>query len=100
MFIAMNRFTVNSEYEQAFVSMWEERDSYLDGVRGFLKFHLLRGEEKEGATVYATHTMWSSETDFHNWIKSDEFKKAHQGQKPKPEFFAAPPKLEMFAAVI
>lgn len=100
MFIAMNRFTIKNKYEQAFVSMWKERDSYLDEVEGFVSFHLLRGGDEEGATVYATHTMWSSEADFRNWVNSEQFKKAHQGQKPDPEFFAAPNKLELFAAVI
>ena len=100
MFIAMNRFTVKNECEQAFVLMWKQRDSYLDGVEGFLSFHLVRGEEHEGTTLYATHTMWSSEEDFHNWVKSAAFKKAHQNLKPKPEYFAAPTKLELFTAVV
>lgn len=100
MFIAMNRFTIKNEHQHAFVSMWKERDSYLNDVDGFVSFHLLRGEEGKDTTVYATHTVWSSEADFHNWTKSEAFKKAHRGLKPNPEYYAAPAKLELFSAVI
>ena len=31
MFIAINRFAVKLEYEDAFVTLWKSRDSYLDG---------------------------------------------------------------------
>ena len=100
MFIAMNRFTVKREQEQAFVEMWQTRDSYLDGVPGFMSFYLLRGPEAEEHVTYATHTMWTEESDFHNWVKSDAFKKAHQqSQRPRPEMFAAPTKLELFNSV-
>ena len=99
MFIAMNRFTVKREQEQAFVEMWKTRDSYLDEVPGFQSFYLLRGPELEEGTIYATHTMWVDESHFHDWVKSEAFKKAHQSQRPKPEMFAAPTKLEVFNSV-
>lgn len=99
MFIAMNRFSVKREQEDAFVEMWKTRDSYLDGVPGFKSFHLLRGPEDEEHVTYATHTTWSDETDFHNWVKSEAFKKAHSSQRPRPEMFTAPTKLELFNSV-
>ena len=99
MFIAMNRFTVKREQEQAFVEMWKTRDSFLDEVPGFKSFYLLRGPEMEESIIYATHTMWVDESDFHNWVKSEAFKKAHQSQRLRPEMFAAPTKLEMFNSV-
>ena len=67
MFIAMNRFTVKREQERAFVEMWKTRDSFLDEVPGFKSFYLLRGPEMEESIIYATHTMWVDESDFHNW---------------------------------
>lgn len=99
MFIAMNRFSVKREQEEAFVKVWKTRDSYLDGVPGFSSFHLLRGPEDEESVIFATHTMWSDEAGFQNWVKSEAFKKAHQGQRPRPEMFAAPTKLELFNSV-
>lgn len=100
LFIAMNRFTVKLSCEDAFVTMWKSRDSYLEEVPGFISFHLLRGPASEDAVIYATHTMWASEEDFRNWVKSDEFRKAHQGMTPQPELFAAPSKLELFDSVL
>ena len=100
MFIAMNRFTVKRSYEDAFVTMWRNRDSFLGGVSGFESFNLLKGPGDEDSVIYATHTMWTTEDDFRNWTKSEAFKKAHQGMKPDPEMFAAPTKLEMFEAVL
>lgn len=100
MYIAMNRFTVKREHEQAFVTMWKTRDTYLDDVDGFGGFHLLRGPETEYDVVYATHTTWRDESSFRNWVGSEQFKKAHQGRRPEPEMFAAPPRLELFDAVI
>lgn len=100
MFIAMNRFTVKRTHEEAFVTMWKNRDSFLDDVVGFESFSLLKGPGDENNVVYATHTMWATEDDFRNWTKSEAFKKAHQGMRPDPEMFAAPAKLEMFDAVL
>ena len=100
MFIAMNRFTVKLEYEDAFVTLWKSRDSYLDGVDGFMSFNLLRGDEGDNVAVYATHTVWVDERAFRDWVKSDAFKKAHQGPRPDPAMFAEPNKMELFESVI
>lgn len=43
MFIAMNRFQVIPGEETAFQQVWRSRDTHLDGVPGFIEFHLLRG---------------------------------------------------------
>ena len=47
MFIAMNRFRVKRGAEESFEKVWLSRDSYLDGVPGFVEFHLLKGPETE-----------------------------------------------------
>jgi len=100
MFIAMNRFTVKLEYADAFVAMWKSRDSYLDGVDGFRGFELLRGEEGDNVVLFATHTVWVDERAFRKWVKSDAFKKAHQGPRPNPAMFAEPNNLELFESVL
>jgi hypothetical protein len=45
MFIAMNRFRVAKGSEAAFEQVWMSRDSHLEKVPGFVKFHLLKGPE-------------------------------------------------------
>ena len=43
MYMAMNRFRVAPGREETFLRAWRERDSYLTGVAGFLRFRLLAG---------------------------------------------------------
>jgi len=43
MFIAMNRFKVKSGSEEAFEKVWLGRETYLDGMPGFMEFHLAQG---------------------------------------------------------
>ena len=57
MFIAMNRFRVRRGSEEAFENVWQNRDSYLHRVPGFVEFHLLKGPEAEDHTLYASHTV-------------------------------------------
>ncbi len=74
MFIAMNRFRVKRGAEESFEKVWLSRDSYLDGVPGFVEFHLLKGPETEDHTLYASHTVWQSKAAFEGWTKSEEFR--------------------------
>ena len=37
MYIAMNRFTIHPDKGETFEARWRERDSFLQGVPGFLK---------------------------------------------------------------
>src|ERR1041384_6811114 len=77
MFIAMNRFRVKKGSEEAFEKVWLGRDSYLDGIPGFLEFHLLKGAEAEDHTLYSSHTVWQSKRAFEAWTKSKEFRAGH-----------------------
>ena len=77
MFIAMNRFKVKKGSEGAFEEVWNSRESYLDRMRGFVEFHLLKGPEAEDHTLYSSHTVWASKSDFEAWTKSEEFRRAH-----------------------
>ena len=43
MYIAMNRFKVRPEDQEAFKKRWLERNVYLKTVPGFVSFHLLQG---------------------------------------------------------
>ena len=63
MFIAMNRFRIAVGRESVFEDLWRQRDSQLEGVAGFREFHLLRGPTDEEATLFASHSVWSSRQD-------------------------------------
>jgi heme-degrading monooxygenase HmoA len=66
-YIAMNRFRVAPGHEADFESIWAKRKSYLDSMPGFREFHLLRGPTEEGATLYASHSVWASYGAFQTW---------------------------------
>jgi heme-degrading monooxygenase HmoA len=79
MYLTMNRFRVRPGQEAAFEAMWKTRDSHLKSVPGFVSFHLMRGEEVDGATLYASHTLWTDRDAFLAWTKSEAFRQAHKG---------------------
>jgi len=98
MFIAMNRFKVKSGSEEAFEKVWLGRETYLDGIPGFMEFHLLRGPEAENYTLYSSHTVWESKAAFQAWTTSEEFRKAHAraGNKTTGSLYLEHPKFEGF----
>ncbi|MCA9843422.1 MAG: antibiotic biosynthesis monooxygenase [Dehalococcoidia bacterium] len=80
MFIAMNHFEVEEGREQEFEELWRTRETYLDGLAGFVQFALLKGDE---AGQYISHTVWSDRDAFLAWTQSDAFRKAHGGRMPE-----------------
>jgi len=99
MYLTMNRFRVMPGQEDAFEAMWKSRDSHLKSVPGFVGFHLMRGEEVEGATLYASHTLWADREAFLAWTKSDAFRAAHKGARSSGAMYDGPPVLECFESV-
>ena len=100
MFIAMNRFKISIGSEEAFETIWRDRDSHLTGVRGFKNFNLIRGATYEDHTLYASHSTWDSETDFVNWTKSEAFRKAHKGAGDSKGIYLGHPVFEGFKVVL
>lgn len=99
-FIAMNRFKVQQANARAFEEMWQQRESYLDRMAGFVSFHLLRGPEQEDHVLYSSHTVWSSRADFEAWTRSEEFRKAHaRAGDRSARMFIGHPQFEGFEAV-
>ena len=96
MFIAMNRFKIVLGREQEFEQIWRERDSHLDNVPGFIKFHLIKGEKSEDHTLYSSHSTWKDKTDFLNWTKSQSFRDAHKGAGQHGEMYLGHPVFEGF----
>jgi heme-degrading monooxygenase HmoA len=99
MYLTMNRFKVKLGREAAFEQVWTGRDSHLTRVKGFVAFHLLKGPEKDGYRLYASHTAWESEEAFRDWTRSDAFRTAHRSAGDHGEMYLGPPELEIFESV-
>ncbi|HHZ08570.1 MAG TPA: antibiotic biosynthesis monooxygenase [Rhizobiales bacterium] len=101
MYIAMNRFKVRTGSEEAFETVWKNRDSTLAGMKGFRAFHLLRGpvNEAEGYTLFASHAVWDSEDDFRAWTRSDNFRAAHENAGRSKVLYVGRPDFEGFSVV-
>jgi heme-degrading monooxygenase HmoA len=54
MFIAMNRFKVREGREADFEASWRSRDTYIQGVEGFVAFALLKNEPMPGGHGHAS----------------------------------------------
>ena len=100
MYIAMNRFKIIKGRETEFENIWKERDSYLEGVKGFIKFHLVRGRSKDSYTLYASHSIWESENAFLNWTKSEAFRIVHKGAGQHSDIYIGHPVFEGFKVVL
>ncbi len=99
MFIAMNRFQVAPGRGKDFERVWEERDTHLNEVPGFVEFHLLKGPEEEDHTLYSSHTVWASRDHFEDWTKSEAFRKAHRDAGNNKGLYLGHPKFEGFEVV-
>ncbi|MBD3764329.1 MAG: antibiotic biosynthesis monooxygenase [Rhodobacterales bacterium] len=99
MYLTMNRFRVKPGHEAEFEAVWTGRDSQLPQVAGFVAFHLMKGPEKDGYRLYASHTMWESEDHFRDWTRSEAFRAAHRGAGGHAEMYLGPPELEAFQSV-
>ncbi len=99
MFVAMNRFQVRRGHEAEFEHVWKSRDSHLKEVPGFLTFHLLRGPEYEGYTLYTSYTQWRSREAFEAWTRSEAFRKAHANAGEHKHIYLDSPQFESFEVV-
>ena len=100
MFIAMNRFQIALGREDDFISVWKNRESYLDGVPGFMNFHLLRGATTETHTLFASHSVWESRNAFEDWTRSESFRNAHRNAGDTKGIYLGHPQLELFESVL
>ena len=100
MYIAMNRFKIVLGKENDFETLWENRNSHLDNVKGFVNFHLIKGIEKTNFTLYASHSTWDTEEDFINWTKSESFRIAHKDAGKHKDLYIGHPEFEGFKVVL
>ncbi len=95
MFVAMNHFQVVPDRSDDFERIWRERETHLDGVPGFIRFALLRGENGE----YLSHSTWASREAFEAWMNSESFRKGH-AQGSLMGMLAGPPVVGLYDAVL
>ena len=100
MYIAMNRFSIVPGRETEFETLWQDRETHLEQVPGFLDFHLVRGEKQDTSTLYASHSTWESKADFLNWTKSEAFRQAHKNAGENDDLYIGHPVFEGFDVVI
>lgn len=99
-YIAMNRFKVGKDDTAAFELMWQQRESYLNRMPGFVTFHLLRGPEVDDHVLYASHTTWETRAHFEAWTVSEEFRRAHaRAGTGGPRLYLGHPQFEGFESV-
>ena len=99
MFIAMNRFTVALENAADFEQMWLSRESRLHEFPGFVEFHMLKGPEKDGQILYASHTVWDDEKYFTDWTQSPQFHEAHARAGKARKLYEGAPQFEGFRMI-
>ena len=86
--------------EKDFEDVWKNRDTHLADVPGFKTFNLVKGEEKNDHTLYASHSIWNSKDDFWNWTKSEAFKLAHKDAGQHKDLYIGAPDFEGFEKVL
>jgi heme-degrading monooxygenase HmoA len=99
MFIAMNRFRVKKGCEKDFEQVWLSRDTHLNGVPGFVEFHLLKGPELDDYTLYSSHSVWQSRATFEAWTKSEAFRRAHRDAGHNKPLYLDHPQFEGFEVI-
>lgn len=96
MFVAMNHFRVVEGKEEEFEQVWKARETYLEGVPGFVRFALLRGDDRG---EYISHSTWMSREAFIDWTNSEAFTAGHR-QGSLMGVLAGPPQLKVYEAVV
>ena len=96
MFVAMNNFKVAPGKEGDFETVWRERQSYLNGVPGFVQFALLRADAQG---EYISHSTWQNRDAFIAWTQSEAFVQGHR-QGSLMGIVDGPPQLKTYEALI
>ena len=96
MFIAMNKFQIVSGREGDFERIWKERETYLQGVAGFVQFALLKSDSP---SEYVSHSTWENREAFMAWMQSPAFAAGHR-QGSLAGVLEGPPRVSTYEAII
>ncbi len=97
MYIVINRVPVTKDWHDAFEQRFRARAGQVELQPGFVRMEIMRPESDD--TPYLVQTAWQDRTAFEAWLKSDDFKAAHQNPLPK-EAFSGEGRLETFSVII
>jgi heme-degrading monooxygenase HmoA len=96
MFIAMNRFKTVAGKEEDFERIWKDRETYLQGVDGFIQFALLKSDSPG---EYVSHSTWENRDAFMAWMQSPAFAAGHR-QGSMAGVLDGPPQVSTYEAII
>jgi len=97
MYIVMNRVMVKQNWHSEFEERFKKRKGQIDKEPGFISMQVLKPENPE--TPFVVLTSWQDKSAFQQWIKSEDFKLAHQNPMPE-EAFDTGGGLETFDVVV
>ena len=84
MFVVTNRVPVVAKWREQFEERFRQRAGQVEKQPGFLRMEIMRPVEDD--TPYLVMTVWQDEKAFLNWVKSEDFKAAHQNPLPKEAY--------------
>jgi len=90
MIVVANRFQVEDGHTEEFVERFRENSHGVTEMPGFRGFKLLTPED---ADTHVSMTFWESREDFEEWVESEAFERAHEGDAP--DIFESHPELEI-----
>lgn len=83
MIVVENHIPVKNEYREQFEKLFSSGTRYVQNAPGFVRNEVLRPTRGE---TYIVQTYWESQEAFQNWVRSEDFKKAHSAPAPDDMF--------------
>ncbi len=83
-YVVANRVFVKQQYSQEFEHRFNNRAGQINQQPGFVLMEVLKPQSEK--TPYVVLTHWKDEQAFQNWVRSEDFKIAHQNPMPKDAF--------------
>lgn len=100
MYIAMNQFSIADARHREFEEIWKKRERFLQEMKGFKSFKLLKGDAKDSQRVYISHSTWATKEDFIAWTESEQFRKAHQNARTPEGIIQGPPRFAGYEVIL
>lgn len=97
MHVVMNELKVQPDQKDHIKMRFEKSKDRMKDVPGCLEFLFLESEEENDVLV--VYTKWEAKEDYENWLNSDAFKKAHDGQSSSEQRPSTENKLRAFDVV-
>lgn len=85
MYNVSNVIQIKKGFVEDLVGRFERAVNVLK-FEGFLGMEVMVTIQEKDYEEVTILTRWDKKENFTNWMKSDEFKKAHSGSNTRPEF--------------